>query len=226
MGCSAGKISVPRSEAPKSNNDRLKERFGPRLSADLRESDIFVTFPAFFAETGQLKYFAQNYPELLLLPWEIMKKMGVIRLVNPQSIEYTYLTHQWDTAVHPWSDGSKLVENIGRVSTPYVWVDWLCAPQWSRLPSSPEKDEVACLIFKNTLRSVHRLCFHAATSMVLLKRRKHGLYSATWDISSEVNQALQSNPSSSRVPRRRKRRNAWHRRARLYLRVVCHVLSV
>ena len=49
---------------------------------------------AFFADVPMLCYFAENYPELLLLPWERLRAMGLLVYRHPAEVEYTFLSHQ------------------------------------------------------------------------------------------------------------------------------------
>ena len=32
----------------------------------------------------------------------------------------------------------QVTEHIKYIRTPYVWIDWYCVPQWSRLSASPD----------------------------------------------------------------------------------------
>eukprot|EP00966_Prymnesium_polylepis_P149562 3455244-Prymnesium_polylepis.1 len=41
-----------------------------------------------------VKNFAANYPELLLLPWEFQRAMGVLHHGMPADVEYTFISHQ------------------------------------------------------------------------------------------------------------------------------------
>ena len=49
---------------------------------------------AYFADVTILQYFAVAAPELLLLPWEYMRAMGVLQLRDARRTDYTFLSHQ------------------------------------------------------------------------------------------------------------------------------------
>ena len=125
MGCSAGKeLNATVQHEPPSHRSRISERFGPTVSSQLRESELFVTFPAYFVDVQKLRRLASVQPTLLLLPWEMMKKMGVLRFVSPRNIAYTYISHHWESREHPWPNGLVILENLDRITTPYLWADW------------------------------------------------------------------------------------------------------
>lgn len=88
---------------------------------------------AYFVNTKKLQYLAEHHPNLLLFPWERMRAMGVVELRHPVSTEYTFFSHQWETAGHPWPDLQQVLEHINQVTTPYLWADW-CAPLGCSFP--------------------------------------------------------------------------------------------
>jgi len=132
---------------------------------------------AYFADVAILQYFVITSPELLLLPWEYMRAMGVLQLRDPRRTDYTFLSHQWQLPVHPFPDMKQLTEHLDRVSTRFLWLDWFCVPQWSR-----DWSAVSQSIFAQTMVSFHSLCFNAADALVVLKRRDSGITMAEEDL--------------------------------------------
>jgi hypothetical protein len=49
---------------------------------------------AYFADVGLLRRFSVEAPELLLLPWELMRAMGVLHSREPARTDYTFFSHQ------------------------------------------------------------------------------------------------------------------------------------
>jgi hypothetical protein len=127
-----------------------------------------------------LRRLAQSATELLLLPFEGMHRLGVLKHVDPQRVAYTIFSHQWETRDHPFTDLAQVAENLHCVRTDFLWCDWWCAPQWSRKGAAD--DSMAMNLFRNTMRTFHKLCLHAALALVVLKRRPSGLYLATRDL--------------------------------------------
>lgn len=94
------------------------------FSDDFAEELANPHWYAYFVDTKLAAYFAANYPELLLLPWERMRAMGVVKLLNPVDTEYTFLSHQWQTPEHPWPDLLQVTEHLKYIRTPWIWADW------------------------------------------------------------------------------------------------------
>ena len=88
---------------------------------------------SYFADVKMLQFFSDHYPVLLLLPWDILRKMGVLKVRDPTKAKFTFISHQWCTREHPFPDALQMTEHISGVTTPYIWLDWYCAPQWTRL---------------------------------------------------------------------------------------------
>ena len=138
---------MQRAEETSSEQEKLdslvEERFSKAIGVSSSEhstictqadQDIFDVFPAFFADVSMLKYFTRHFPELLILPWELQKRMSVLVFANPSATCYTFVSHQWDAAGHPFPDAGQVLEIITKVTTPYIWLDWYCTPQWSHPP--------------------------------------------------------------------------------------------
>mmetsp|Transcript_40171 Transcript_40171/g.106300 ORF Transcript_40171/g.106300 Transcript_40171/m.106300 type:complete len:622 (+) Transcript_40171:27-1892(+) len=119
----------------------------------------------YFVDVLLIKRLAVGSSELLLLPWEIMRKMGVLCRRQPAVTEYTFISHQWQHISHPWPDLLQLTEHMHLIRTPFAWVDWFCVPQWSRGNSS-----IADCIFTATMASFPTLCYHAVDAITVLKR--------------------------------------------------------
>lgn len=127
---------------------------------------------AYLADTKLLIYVSRNFPQLLLLPWEIMRKMGFVSCHTVSQQPYTFLSHQWEQADSPFlSDVSQIIEHIDLVETPKLWCDWWCVPQWSRRNDHIcGPDEKAQIIFQTTMATFHQLCFLATSSLCIVKR--------------------------------------------------------
>ena len=67
---------------------------------------------AYFCDTGRVKSLAGMYPELLLLPWEHQRAIGVVSPRDPMKTEYTFITHQWQTLAHPFPDLLQITEHL------------------------------------------------------------------------------------------------------------------
>mmetsp|Transcript_35040 Transcript_35040/g.73677 ORF Transcript_35040/g.73677 Transcript_35040/m.73677 type:complete len:748 (-) Transcript_35040:2-2245(-) len=126
----------------------------------------------YFADVRMLRYFVKNAPEMLLLPWEMMRRFGVVTRREASKTVYTFISHQWQSASNPFADClEKITGHVSLINTPYVWLDWWCVPQWSRLPDAAGgPDSRANLIFASTMASFHKLCFAAAAAMCIVKR--------------------------------------------------------
>ena len=79
---------------------------------------------AYFANVPMLKYFAKYHPALLLLPWEVMRAMGVVQARDSMRTRYTFFSHQWQTSTHPFPDLLQLTEHLDGITTTWMWLDW------------------------------------------------------------------------------------------------------
>ena len=180
--CASQKDAVRTSE--------LSLRFGPGSSA--REARLLDVHCAFFADTARLKRLGALEGRFLLLPFELMRKLGVLIFANPRDVEYTFVSHQWESADHPFPTGLQITEGLACVSTPFMWLDWYCAPQWSRegadaFATGKPQHELTMRLFKATLRSFHKLCFHASDALALLRRTPtRGLFRANENLTAKL----------------------------------------
>ena len=171
----------------------LSQGFSKSFASELGKSS---DWRAYFADVGMLRRFACECPELLLLPWERMRAMGVLAWKNPVETDYTFLTHQWEHPTHPFPDLLQITEHIDLICTPYLcthriearnqagdietslitrlwfrarrWLDWYSVPQWSRACEPP--DPLAIQIFGSTMKSFHKLCFCSDSAFIIFKR--------------------------------------------------------
>ena len=70
-------------------------------------------------------------------------------------------------------------ENLDGVTTPWIWVDWYCVPQWSRQTTPP--DSIAVRIFSVTMANFHNICQGAVSALAVVKRSKPGLRMREWE---------------------------------------------
>ena len=140
-------------------------------------TSLKVEYQAYFARTSTLKALAQNSPELLALPFEGMRAMGVLERLDPKDCVYTFCSHQWESPEHPFTSLLQITEHIDLVETPYVWVDWYCCPQWSRTGKLTHSISEETLdksmpqrVFESTMNNFHKLCLCAKTSLIVVKR--------------------------------------------------------
>lgn len=129
---------------------------------------LMSTRMGYFVHTKTATKMLKLAPSVMLFPWEIQRKMGVVKMLNPMLIEYTFLSHQWETPGHPFPDMQQLTEHLHAVTTEYFWLDWFCVPQWSR--TDEWLDPIAIMIFEVTMRSFQKLCVHSTTSLAVVKR--------------------------------------------------------
>lgn len=113
---------------------------------------IETTQVAYFADVALLKRFLRVAPELLLLPWEYMRAMGALRVLDPRRAVFTFFSHQWQSQPHPFPDLLQISEHLNAIETPYMWCDWYCVPQWSRKPGCAS---TILHLFEQTMSSFH-----------------------------------------------------------------------
>ena len=111
-----------------------------------------------------------SHAELMLLPWEYQRAMGIVKPANPMTVKYTFLSHQWETPGHPFPDLKQLTEHLDSITDPLFWCDWYCVPQWSRNTDPYPPDPMAITIFLTTMKSFHRLCAYSQTALAVVKR--------------------------------------------------------
>jgi hypothetical protein len=146
---SAAKLSVARVNAKLQRRGKLSSSELKKLAlqrgfnAEFASSLKDKQFKAYFAKTDRLKHFAEHSPDVLKLPWERMRAMGVVELRRVTKTEYTFLSHQWQHPSHPWPDLLQVIDHIADVETPYVWADWYCVPQWARTEGWKGGDDAA-----------------------------------------------------------------------------------
>ena len=127
---SSGLAAVHPAVALKSKTDRhmaaARERgFDEAFVKDLGRPE----WRAYFADVAKLRHLAATAPELLLLPWERLRAMGVLVFQHPAQTSYTFLSHQWEHYSHPFPDLLKITEHLDLVTTPFLWLDWYSVPQ-------------------------------------------------------------------------------------------------
>lgn len=136
-----------------------------------------------------LRYLARECPALLLLPWEMMRKIGVVVRLNVFDAHYTFISHQWEQRASPFAPpAAKICEHIEAIETPWVWCDWWCVPQWSRGDGWVGGPDLLSLsIFKATMASFHQICYLASDAFCLCKRlQHHGLYFGEHDLGARL----------------------------------------
>ena len=79
----------------------------PQERSEAGKADTLRT--AYFASVAKLRHLAAQFPELLLLPWEHMRKMGVVKQLQLKGLSYTFFTHQWEDPEHPFRDLKQIV---------------------------------------------------------------------------------------------------------------------
>ena len=164
----------------------LEERFkGARRLSQL------AIHAGYFCETASFKKLISKFPQLMLLPWEYQRAMGVVKLADPMALKYTFLSHQWETLTHPFPDLKQVTEHLNSLQDPYFWADWYCVPQWSRNADPYPADPVATTIFLMTMKSFHRLCAFSASALAVVKRgvglKMRGFdMEAGWQIDDEM----------------------------------------
>ena len=132
-----------------------------------------------------------KFPQLMVLPWEYQRAMGVVKLANPMTLRYTFLSHQWETLRHPFPDLKQVTEHLHNLTDPYFWADWYCVPQWSRNTSPYPADPMATTIFLMTMKSFHQLCAFSTSALAVVKRgvglKMRGFdMEAGWQIDDEL----------------------------------------
>ena len=105
MGCAASKSS---------ESSALEKRFHGKR----RLSQIHVSL-GYFYDTDKVKWMLSNYPLLMLFPWEYQRAMGLVKAANPMALEYTFLSHQWETPGHPFPDLIQISEHVDKILTPW-----------------------------------------------------------------------------------------------------------
>ena len=62
-------------------------------------------------EKGAHRVLRLELAELLLFPWEMMRKLGVLKSLIPADVAYTFISHQWNDPEHPFSDMRQILDH-------------------------------------------------------------------------------------------------------------------
>mmetsp|Transcript_30507 Transcript_30507/g.64211 ORF Transcript_30507/g.64211 Transcript_30507/m.64211 type:complete len:171 (+) Transcript_30507:511-1023(+) len=121
-----------------------------------------------------------------------MRRMGAVVRKRITDTRYTFISHQWEQPTCPFgNEPAKLTQHLHLVTTPYVWIDWFCTPQWSRRADwTGGPDRLSECIFETTMSSFHKLCFMASNAVCLLKRVPTGLRFGPEDFGLQLRQAV------------------------------------
>ena len=105
MGCAASKSS---------ESSALEKRFHGKRRLSQKHVSL-----GYFYDTDKVKWMLSNYPLLMLFPWEYQRAMGLVKAANPMALEYTFLSHQWETPGHPFPDLIQISEHVDKILTPW-----------------------------------------------------------------------------------------------------------
>ena len=92
MGCGASKTDAQ-------DSSTIQDRF--RGMRRMSQMNIGM---GYFNQTKVSKWMLKEHPELMLLPWEYQRAMGLVYNLNPMLYKCTFISHQWEMPAHPFFD--------------------------------------------------------------------------------------------------------------------------
>ena len=125
------------------------EIFTTRFRGARRHSHLEVRI-GYFCDSAIFRKLTTKHLELMVLPWEYQRAMGVVVLADPMTIAYTFISHQWESPEHPFFDLKQITEHLDLIADPYFWCDWYSVPQWSRKALPHPQDPMSITIFQMT----------------------------------------------------------------------------
>ena len=75
----------------------------------------------YFCGSANFRKLMTNHPQLMVIPWEHQRAMGIVALADPTVIEYTFISHQWESPSHPFFDLKQITEHLHLIMDPYFW---------------------------------------------------------------------------------------------------------